>query len=73
VSASLFRRRTGRSQKRKRALVVTIEDLVEDGDRTAARLGWTATDHSGRTEDRETIESIHVRDGMAVEHWGGRS
>jgi ketosteroid isomerase-like protein len=55
------------------ALRVTIEDLIEEGDRVAARLRWFGTRASGEAVERETLEIIHVRDGMATEHWGGRS
>jgi len=55
------------------ALAVTIEDLIEDGDRAAARLRWTGTRPTGEVAERETIEIVHVRAGRAVEHWGGRS
>lgn len=54
-------------------LDVTLEDLLEQGDRAAARLRWRAMRRSGEVVDRETLELIHVRDGLAVEHWGGRS
>jgi steroid delta-isomerase-like uncharacterized protein len=55
----------------------TIEDLIAEGDRVAARLTTSAT-HVGEfmglaaTGKRYTIEEIHifrVRDGQAVEHW----
>ena len=55
------------------ALAVSIEDLIEDGDRAVARLRWTGTRPTGEVVERETIEIVHVRAGRAVEHWGGRS
>ena len=54
-------------------LTVIIEDLIEAGDRAAARLRWTGTRVTGEAAERETLEIVHVRDGRAVEHWGGRS
>jgi hypothetical protein len=53
-------------------LNVTVEDLVEQHDRAAARLRWRGTARSGEPLERETLEMIRIRDGMAVEHWGGR-
>jgi predicted SnoaL-like aldol condensation-catalyzing enzyme len=55
------------------ALAVSMEDLIEDGDRAVARLRWTGTRPTGEVAVRETIEIVHVREGRAVEHWGGRS
>lgn len=53
-------------------LDVTVEDLITNPDRAAARLQW-----SGVQADREvtcqTLEIVRIEDGMAVEHWGGRS
>ena len=57
----------------------TIDDLIAEGDRVAARLTTAATQvgefmglpPSGK---RYSIEEIHVfrlRDGKVVEHWGG--
>lgn len=54
-------------------LTVTVEDLLEDERRAAGRLRWTASRPTGETVERETLEIIHVKDGCAVEHWGGRS
>lgn len=54
-------------------LNVRIEDLFESGDRVAARITWAGRRHSGEEVQRETIDIIRVRDGRAVEHWGGRS
>jgi hypothetical protein len=52
---------------------VIIEDLIEQDDRCAARLRWRGTRLSGESVERETLEFVRVRNGMAVEHWGGRS
>ena len=55
----------------------TVEDLIAEGDRVAARLTTSAT-HVGEfmgmpaTNKRYTIEEIHIfrlRDGQVVEHW----
>ena len=55
----------------------TIEDLIAEGDRVAARLTTSAT-HSGEfmgmppSNKRYAIEEIHwfrLRDGKVVEHW----
>ena len=55
----------------------TVEDLIAEGDRVAARLTTSAT-HVGEfmgmpaTNRRYTIEEIHIfrlRDGLVVEHW----
>jgi hypothetical protein len=54
-------------------LAVTVEDLIEAKDHAAARLRWRGTWISGQSDERETIEWIRVRRGMAIEHWGGRS
>ncbi len=54
------------------SLDVTVEDLIETDDRVAVRLRWRGTGPTG-TDERETIDIVRVRDGRAVEHWGGRS
>lgn len=55
----------------------TVEDLIAEGDRVAARLTTSAT-HVGEfmgmaaTGKRYTIEEIHIfrlRDGLVIEHW----
>ena len=52
-------------------LEVTIEDLIAEGDRVAARLRWHGTQASdGATVDRETIDIVRFAHGQAVEHWG---
>ena len=54
-------------------LSVTIEDMIENGDRVAARLRWNGVTTSGERSQRETIDIIVVRGGQAIEHWGARS
>lgn len=54
-------------------LDVTIEDLIADTDRVAARLRWRGKRTSGEPVERESLEIIQVVDGRAIEHWGGRS
>lgn len=54
-------------------LEVTVEDLIEKPDRAAARLRWRGTCARDERVERETIEIVRVKDGWAVEHWGGRS
>jgi len=54
-------------------LTVSIEDLIEEGDRAACRLRWTGTFANGDLARRETLEMLRVQHGRAVEHWGGRS
>ena len=56
-----------------RTLEVTIEDLVVAEDRAAARLRWRGTRPSGELVERETLEIVRIAEGVAVEHWGGRS
>jgi predicted ester cyclase len=55
-----------------RGLSVTIEDLIADGDRVAARIRWQGHSLSGDPVDRETIDVVQVRSGRAVEHWGAQ-
>ena len=55
----------------------TVEDLIAEGDRVAARLSTSAThvgEFMGRpaTNKRYTLEEIHIfrlRDGQVIEHW----
>jgi predicted ester cyclase len=54
-------------------LSVEIADLIESEDRAAARLVWSGTPKTGEATRRETIEILRVREGKAVEHWGGHS
>jgi len=50
------------------ALIVSIEDLIEEGDRAAARVRWAGTRATGEVVRRETFEIVHVKDGRAIEH-----
>jgi hypothetical protein len=52
------------------ALRVTVEELIGEGDRAAARLRWYHTGEDGRVVERETIDIIRTTKGLAVEHWG---
>lgn len=67
-SRTLWRSRSDYS-----TLSVEIADLIEGDDRAAARLVWSGERESGDTVRRETLEIVRVRDGYAVEHWGGHS
>ena len=59
-------------------LRVTIEDMLADGDRVAARVRMTGTHQgdfmgvpaSGSRVEFETIDIIRIADGKAAEHWG---
>lgn len=53
-------------------LDVTVEDLIAGGDRAAARLQWSGVRPDGQVR-RQTLEIVRIKDGMAIEHWGGRS
>ena len=53
-------------------LDVTVEDLIPNTDRAAARLQWSGVQAGGEIT-RQTLEIVRIEDGMAVEHWGGRS
>lgn len=52
------------------ALRVTIEELIGEEDRAAARLRWHHTGADGRVVERETIDIIRSSKGLALEHWG---
>ncbi len=54
-------------------LKVTIVDVIESGDRVAARIIWDGVRSSGEIQRRETIDIIRIADGKATEHWGGES
>ncbi len=58
---------------RYQSLRVTIEALIEESERVAARLRWQGVRISGEVVDRETLEIVRIEGGKAVEHWGGRS
>jgi predicted SnoaL-like aldol condensation-catalyzing enzyme len=51
---------------------VYVEDLIAEGDRVVARLRWVWNQPAGHDE-RETIEIMRFRNGLAVEHWGARA
>lgn len=53
-------------------LEVTVEDLITGEDRAPARLQWSGFRAEGNVS-RQTLEIVRIADGMAVEHWGGRS
>lgn len=53
-------------------LDVTVEDLIPGADRAAARLQWSGLRPDGQVS-RQTLEIVRIQDGMAIEHWGGRS
>ena len=54
-------------------LDVSVEDLIADGDRAAARLRWVGKRAlDGVTVTRETIDIVRFEDNRAVEHWGVR-
>lgn len=54
-------------------LDVTVEDLIEQADRAAARLRWVCVRATGESAERTTLEMVRIQDGLAIEHWGGRS
>jgi predicted SnoaL-like aldol condensation-catalyzing enzyme len=54
-------------------LRVTIEELIGEGDKAAARLHWHHTGEDGSVIERETIDLIRARNGLAVEHWGAET
>ena len=59
-------------------LKATVEDILSEGDRVAARVKYTGTHEgefmgvppSGKTIEVETIDIVRVVDGRAAEHWG---
>jgi predicted ester cyclase len=56
-----------------RTLKVTIEDLLVEEDKVAARLGWHLTDLAGKEIYRETIDILRFVNGQVVEHWGAEA
>jgi predicted SnoaL-like aldol condensation-catalyzing enzyme len=60
------------ARSRYHRLSVEVEDLVLEGDRVAVRLRWIGTAADGTTRERESIDIVHVADGLAIEHWGSR-
>lgn len=54
-------------------LRVTIEDLITTDTAVAGRLVWHSVTSDGRSVRRETIEILHFKGGLIVEHWGAES
>jgi predicted ester cyclase len=55
-------------------LRVSVEDMIGDSDRAAARLLWVGRRNSdGMSIRRETIDIVRFESGKAVEHWGHRT
>ncbi len=53
-------------------LTVEVVDIELTGDIVEGRLRWVGVLHDGMAAQRETIETIRVDGGRAVEHWGRR-
>ena len=59
-------------------LSVTIEDVMAEGDRVAARVTMRGTHHgefqgiapTGRQVEVRAIDMFRIEDGRIVEHWG---
>jgi predicted ester cyclase len=51
---------------------VTVEDLVADEERAAARLRWYGVNQAGVVVTRETLDLLRFADGRLVEHWGSQ-
>jgi predicted ester cyclase len=54
-------------------LEVTVEDLITDGDRAAARVFWRGVLPGDSRIERETIDIVRFANGQAVEHWGAEA
>jgi len=54
-------------------LHVSIEDVVVEGDKLAARLRWHSVDVEGRASARETIEILRFENEHIAEHWGAEA
>lgn len=54
-------------------LQVSIEDVIAEDDKLAARLRWHGADAHGRTIERETIEILRFSNGRVAEHWGAEA
>jgi len=53
-------------------LRVSIEDLIGEDDKVAARLQWHGIRLAGGKLDRETVDIVRFANDQAVEHWGIR-
>ena len=51
-------------------LDVDIGESDTDGANIEARLRWRGLRADGSVDERETIDRLHVRGGLAVAHWG---
>jgi hypothetical protein len=47
-----------------------VVEFKLSGDRVEGRLHWHGVRHEGMADRRETIETVRVTGGLAVEHWG---
>jgi predicted ester cyclase len=54
-------------------LQVTIEDVLGEGDRIAARLQWHSRSPTGKHIQRETLEILRFSGNIVAEHWGAES
>lgn len=54
-------------------LVISIEDLIAESDKVAARLRWHIIDLTGKEIHRETIDILHLESDRVVEHWGAEA
>jgi len=59
-----------RVRERFLGLRVSVEDIVEQGDRVAVRLEWTGTVAGDGPFVAEGIDIVRVVEGRAREHWG---
>jgi predicted SnoaL-like aldol condensation-catalyzing enzyme len=53
-------------------LNVEVVDIKLSGDNVEGHVHWQGVRHDGTAVRRETIETVRVVDGRAVEHWGKR-
>jgi predicted ester cyclase len=58
--------------RRYEGLHVTVEDLVADEERAAARLRWHEVSQAGVVVTRETLDMLRFANGRLVEHWGSQ-
>jgi predicted SnoaL-like aldol condensation-catalyzing enzyme len=54
-------------------LAVGLEDLVAENDLAVARVRWHGVLRNAEVVQRETIDMVRVKEGKAVEHWGGEA